>query len=87
MSIISELFYGNISGYDIPMPREWQELRKLLTTVDDKFEKDLTAEQKEWLDKTRELMAEMIAIERLETFAMALKVGVSIGYESAKNFK
>ncbi|MFI3163477.1 MAG: hypothetical protein R3Y65_03415 [Bacillota bacterium] len=55
--------------------------------MDEKLEKDLTAEQREWLDKARELMAEMTAIERLETFSLAFKVGVGIGYESARNLK
>ncbi|MFI3164464.1 MAG: hypothetical protein R3Y65_08520 [Bacillota bacterium] len=87
MNAIKEIYYGNISGYDIPLPKEWHALRKQLAAVDDKLEKDLTTKQREWLDKARELMAEMTAIERLETFSLAFKVGVGIGYESAKNLK
>lgn len=82
MSGIREIYYGNVSGYDMNMPKEWHDQRKRLIELDGKLEKDLTSEQKDLLDRARRVMSEMTNIERQLMYESAFKVGVSIGYES-----
>ncbi|MFI3162904.1 MAG: hypothetical protein R3Y65_00520 [Bacillota bacterium] len=82
MSGIREIYYGNVSGYDMTMPKEWHDQRKRLIELDGKLEKDLTSEQKDLLDRARRVMSEMTNIERQLMYESAFKVGVSIGYES-----
>lgn len=82
MKAINELYFGNISAYDLAMPKTWHDIKNRLIEVDDKLEGTLTQEQNELLEKQRYLTCEMTSIERLSSFEYGISVGISLASES-----
>lgn len=82
MKTITELYYGNISAYDLKMPKSWHDIRIKLTNLENELEIDLSKNQRELLDKTRYLFCEMTSIERLYSFQYGISTGINLTAES-----
>ncbi len=82
MKTVEELYYGNISAYDLKMPKSWHDLRIKLLKLETDLETNLSKTQSELLDKTRNLFGEMINIERCLSFKYGLSIGINLASES-----
>ncbi len=87
MSILKELWYGNIQPNEFPRERseERQKLIKLLSRHGDTLDTMLTEEQKSVLDKYQECHTELSCLDECEVFIRGFRLGMMIAVEVLHN--
>lgn len=83
MSILSELYHGNISPYDRPTERteEYQKLTKQIEKVEEKLKSELSPEQWRLYEKCVGLLLERQEIHEEQVFREAFSSGAQIMLE------
>lgn len=83
MSILSELYHGNISPYDRPTERteEYQKLTKQILKAEEKLKSELSPEQWRLYEKCVGLLLERQALHEEQTFMHAFRSGAQIMLE------
>ncbi len=82
MTVLKEIYYGNIQGSEYEHSKQWNEVRKTLLAEWEVLDATLTLEQKEQLEKCLEKQTELSSLEREELYTYAMAVGIGLGYES-----
>ena len=80
MSIIEELWYGNISPCEMDFKRgsKYSELLSYIVRHEEDLQKRLNDEEKEILEKFTECMGEMCSIAEREAFVRGFTLGARI---------
>lgn len=85
MSIIRELYYGNIKPVDqsfFQNTKEFQESQKALWTYQAKLYPLLNEPEKELFDKFSEAHQKLTAVSSAENFTNGFSLGLRIAFES-----
>ena len=84
MSILHELWYGNIPPQEDCRPtslNKMKEIQTRLTNYHEKLEQTFTKEQKELFEKFQNCWDEYISITEVDIFTYAFRLGAHIVFE------
>ena len=84
MSILDELYYGNISGADYRISEECKTLYKKLSLAYDKLKERLSEEDFACVDECIKLHVESSALIEKDMYIQGFKTGLLIGIECNK---
>lgn len=88
MSVIRELYYGNIGGVeDFKPSAEWDRLLKKDSEQCGRLLSVLGEKEKVEFEKYQDLILERCACEVSDMFEYAFSLGLSLGYESGSRTK
>lgn len=87
MSVLKDLWYGNIRGIERQMTSQEHKIMEKVSKYDEKLTEGLSQEQKLQFVKFKEVFSEYYLQEVVEAYEYGVALGVSIGFESCQKLQ